>query len=339
MKNRDGYIVSLSTLDDIMDITSDTKYLNIDITETDHDLIAYLKKYGKYYKYDVLIDKNPGYNYANYEVFKKAETIIDMIIALIPNDLSKLELARYLYVSVAKYLSYDISIDSRSEYYNLTLGNDANNIWSALYLGVVNSITAAKLYYYLCHRFNINAELIYGDSDTTTRLVINNQIINTNLYRDIPYIKAKMETRFFQNYNNNIELDKKILYIDNSYNDYYLDDILRRVNYTRDDFLLDILNNVKDVLNVDTLNQSCLKVIYQDIFKKYCPNFEIKISDMFLNDSERGHFIIISIDDDNYGYNYKEGCYMKISSNVINKKITDGVIGSYYGNNVISRNY
>ena len=104
MKNKDSLILSISTKEDINKITDNTKYINIDITNPNHEVISYFKKNGHNYKYADKTNDILGYNYVDYNTFIKAETIIDLIFASMPNDLTKIEIAKYLYISAAKYL-------------------------------------------------------------------------------------------------------------------------------------------------------------------------------------------------------------------------------------------
>ena len=110
MKNTHSLVVSISSMKDIDKIKENTKYINIDITNCDHNIIDYFLKNGSNYLYSEIIDNTKGYIYVSYNDFCKAETIISAIYANMPNDLTKLEMARYLYISIAKYVFFDINI-------------------------------------------------------------------------------------------------------------------------------------------------------------------------------------------------------------------------------------
>ena len=49
MKNKDSLILSISTKEDINKITDNTKYINIDITNPNHEVISYFEKNGHNY--------------------------------------------------------------------------------------------------------------------------------------------------------------------------------------------------------------------------------------------------------------------------------------------------
>lgn len=332
MKNKSSLIVSISSMDDLNKITKETKYINLDITNPNYDVIAYFIKHGMSYMYSDLIDEVPGYNYVSYDDFIKAENIIDAIYANIPNDLNTLEIAKYLYVSIVKYVSLDINMDQdKNELYNLPLYSTVNNLWGSLSLGCVSDVSVSKIYYYLCRRLEIDISIIISENEKRafTKLVINNQVLLTDLYEDIPFIECNMKTRFFATYNDDILLDKKIKYIKNKYNDYSVDKVLKDIDYTKEDCIYSILNKTERIINVDMIKPVELGIIYKYIFDKYCPNYNVKINNLFLNDDNKLHFIMISYNDDHYSYNYKKKIFVKISDEDLLNSISIGKIGLY----------
>ena len=64
----------------------------------------------------------------------------------------------------------------------------------------------------------------------SNKIYINNTYIIVNLFEDIANIKAGFSTEHFDKYNNNIELDKKIKYINDNYTEYFLDKELKYIN-------------------------------------------------------------------------------------------------------------
>ena len=111
MKNNNSLIVHIKKLSDISLITPNTKYINIDITNYDHDIITYFIENGSEYLYSEIIDNHPGYIYVNYDEFIEAETIIDLLYANMPDNLTSLEMARYIYISLGKIVSFDMRYD------------------------------------------------------------------------------------------------------------------------------------------------------------------------------------------------------------------------------------
>ena len=119
MKNKHSLIVSISNINDLDKITKDTKYINLNITNPDNEVIEYFIKHGLPYMFSDLIMSTSGYNYVGYEEFVKAENIIDAIYEDMPKNLNELEIAKYLYVTICKYVSLDINTDqNKTETYN-----------------------------------------------------------------------------------------------------------------------------------------------------------------------------------------------------------------------------
>lgn len=332
MKKMPSLVVEIFSMKDIDKITEKTKYINIDITNIDFEIIDFFLKNGENYLYSEIIDGVPGYIYVNYEDFFRAEEIIKGIYAGMPNDLSKLEMARYLYVSIANYVFFDINlVPEKNENYNFSLFSSIHNLWGSLSLGRVNDISVSKIYYYLCRRLDIDIELEvnYDTKEAYNKLKINNIIFLVDLFNDIPFIQVRMKTTHFGNYNDDINLDKKVKYIKSKYNDILLDKALKRIDYTDKDCVANILYKTQNVLEVDKVKPIELSVIYDIIFKRYCPNYSIKINNLFLNNKYKNHFIIISYGDEHYSYNYKKKMFVKVNDRDIIANIDAGKIGLY----------
>lgn len=332
MKNTNSLIVSISSKKDIEKIKEDTKYINIDITNCDYDVINYFLNYGKKYLYSETINNNKGYIYVDYEEFYKAETILGAIYADMPNDLNKLEIARYLYTHLAKYVFFDINvIPEKNENYSFSLTSNINNLWGSLALGRVTDISAAKLYYYLCRRLelDITLEINSCTKEAYNRLTIDNLVLNVDLFNDLPYLQVNMATKHFTPYNNEIELDKKVKYIKTKYTDSLIDKALKNVDYTKETCVEEILYKTQNILNVELIKSVELSIIYEHIFKKYCPNYNIKINNLFLNNNDKYHFIMISYNDDHYSYNYKKKTFVKVNNLDLIDNLQNGKIGLY----------
>ena len=65
------------------------------------------------------------------------------------------------------------------------------------------------------------------------------------------------------------------------------------------------------------------------IFNKYCPKYQIKINNLFLNTKDKNHFIIISYEEEHYSYNYKKKAFVKVTNLDLIDNINNGRIGLY----------
>lgn len=333
MKNNTSLIVLISSMSDLKKITKNTKYINLDITNINQEVINYFVKNGSSFMYSDTVDKTPGYTYVTYDDFINAENIIDKIYSEIPSNLNHLELAKYLYISVAKYVYFDININkNKNEIYNLTLMSTANNLWGSLSSSRITDISVSKIYYYLCKRLGLNISIVIDEDNkhALTKLIIDNQVLITDLFEDIPFIQCNMKTTHFATYNDDINIDKKIKYIKEKYNNYYLDKSLKNINYTSEDCIYTILNITKDIVNINEIKPAELSIIYKYIFDKYCPNHNIKINNLYLNNNNKFHFILISYNNVHYSYNYKQQRFIKVSDEDILDNLNNGKIGLYY---------
>lgn len=332
MKNNRSLVVSISTKKDIDKIKEDTKYINIDITNCDYEVIIYFLKHGEKYLYSEIIENTKGYIYVTYEDFYKAETIIGAIYANMPNNLNKLETARYLYTSLGKYVFFDINVNrEKNETYSFSLTSNINNLWGSLALGRVTDISIAKLYYYLCRRLelDITLEINNHTKEAYNKLIIDNLVLNVDLFQDIPYLQVDMKTRNFTPYNSDVDLDKKIKYIKSKYTDTIIDKSLKNTDYTKENCIEDILYKTQNIFNIEKIKPVELSIIYEYIFKKYCPNYNIKINNLFLNTSDKYHFIMISYGDEHYSYNYKKKSFVKVNDLDLIDNLKNGKIGLY----------
>lgn len=331
MKNTHSLVLSVSTLEDINKLEDNTKYINIDITNCNQDIINYFLKNGENYLYSEIIDNNKGYIYVQYDDFYKAESIINAIYADMPNDLNKLEISRYLYTKIAKYVYFDININpEKNETYNFLLTSSINNIWGSLSSGRITRNTISKLYYYLCKRLDINIKLEESTSkELYNQLTIDNHILNVDLFKDIPYLQIGMKTKCFRPYNDDLDLDKKIKYIKNKYTNELIDKALKNIDYTKENCIEDILYKTQDIINIDNLKPVELSIIYEYIFNKYCPNYNVKINNLYLQNDNKYHFIMISYNNEHYSYNYKKKSFIKVNDLDILDNIKIGKIGLY----------
>jgi len=138
-----------------------------------------------------------------------------------------------------------------------------------------------------------------------------------------------MKTKYFNPYNDDLDLDKKINYINNKYTDLLIDKSLKNIDYTNESCVKDILNKTQNIFDIDSIKPVELSIIYEYIFDKYCPNYNIKINNLFLNSNEKNHFIMISYNNEHYSYNYKKKSFVKVNDNDLIDNITTGKIGIY----------
>ena len=135
MKDKSPIIINVSNMDDINKLKelSNVKYINIDITNPDLEVIYYLIDNGSNYSYSESIDGINGYIYVSHEIFKEAELELLDIINNVPVTLNELEIARYLYIALGKSLGYDINIlPDKNETFNLETISTLNNIWGSI---------------------------------------------------------------------------------------------------------------------------------------------------------------------------------------------------------------
>ena len=92
-----------------------------------------------------------------------------------------------------------------------------------------------------------------------------------------------------------------------------------------------ILNKTQNIIDITNIEPSCLSVIYNLIFTKYCPDYNISINNLYLNDiyNKHDHFILISHNKLHYSYNYKTKSFIQMDYNNIINNIEKGRIGIY----------
>ena len=170
-----------------------------------------------------------------------------------------------------------------------------NNIWGALSKKSITRSSIVKILLYICSKIGIKSEVVSTDikGNMANKIYINNTYIIVNLFEDIANIKAGFSTEHFDKYNNNIELDKKIKYINDNYTEYFLDKELKYINYNDDNLLLQILTITEKIININNIKPYELSIIYKKIFNKYFPNQKLKINNFYLrNNLEKEHFLV-----------------------------------------------
>jgi len=337
--NRESIVLTIKNKNDLRKLNnSDIKYLNIDITNIDKNIIDYLKGNGKNYLYAESINNINGYIYVDYDTFLEAQSLIDNIILNTSNNLNELELAKYLYITLGKLIGYDINtIYDKNETFNFEKINTINNLWGSFYNCKATNQSYCKLYLYFCRLFDIKCDIVPTKENgyLCNKLTINNKTLLVDLTSDIPFIQANFRTKYFANYNNDIELDKKIGYIKDDYNEIKIDKLLRDIDYTSKDFFSKILLNTQKILEINKIKPIELGIIYDTLFSKYCPNNNISINNLYINNLySKEHFILISYNNEHYSYNYNKKTFVKINEKELINNIENNIIGIYLNENI-----
>ncbi len=317
------------------------KYVNLDISNPNMEVIYYLLENGEKYSYSDMLDGKKGYIYVSFDIFKESELLILDIIKGIPTNLNKIEIAKYLYITLGKIIGYDINIlPDKNETFNLQNINTINNMWGSLYNLKGTNVSFTKIYAYLCHIMGIDCNLIATSNSGYLKniLTIDNKSIITDITQDIPFIQGSFKTRYFLGYNDNIELDKKIKYIKDNYSEYKIENALKSINYDEKNTIKEILLKTQNIIGASDIKPIELGIIYDLIFQKYCPNYEISINNLFINDiyHHKEHFILISNNNNYYSYNYNRASFVELSYDEIIKNIEDNKIGVYLNEKIPS---
>ena len=335
MKDSKQLRMNITSMEDIkkLEKNPNIKYLNIDILNPDLEVIYYLIDHGKNYSYSDLIDNKKGYIYVPHNIFKQAQLFILDIINHIPASLTEIEIARYLYITIGKNIGYDINVlPDKNETFSLKNISIINNIWGSINSTKGTNISFSKLYLYLCRLMNIDCQLItvgqLGYQKNT--LTINSTNITVDITQDIPYIQAGFKTANFPGYNDNLEIDKKIAYIKDNYNELIIENDLKNLDYSNNDIFQTILFKTSQIIKAECLRPIELGLIFSQIFSKYCPNNDIIISNLYIYNTDcKEHFILISHNQKYYSFNYPKNCFVEIPKEELIKNIEAKKIGTY----------
>ena len=283
--NTDNIIVNIKNIEDIEKISNVTKYINISIDNINNDVINYFLLNGKNYLYSDTINNNNGFIYSNYDMFKNGENIINTIICNVPNDLSDIEKIRYVYIYLGKILCSDINImDDKNEIISFDKVSTASNIWSSLSSRKVSDIVVSKIFMYVCFRLGFKSELISSSirGNIANKVYVNDTFVIVDLFSDLYNIHAGFSTKYFDKYNDNKDIDKKILYIKDEYMEFYIDNKLKNLDYTKENVVEEVLSVTSNLINVNNIGTYELSNIYKYIFDKYVPNYDIRINNLFI---------------------------------------------------------
>jgi hypothetical protein len=341
MKDRSSLVMVLKNVMDCKKLEhSIIKYINVDIANPDVEVIRYLLDCNDKYLIADYMDDKFGYVYVTLDKFKDGQNIINnIIVGVNDKSYSEIEIAKYLYVKLSKLVSFDINvIPSKSDIYSFSMINSINNIWDSICLGKVNNVSITKLYLYLCSLMGINCEIV-SNNDTgylINKLNIDNKTIMVDITKDIAFIQAGFKTRYFGNYNDDYELDKKIGYVTNNYNDTLIDVVMKKMDYSLNDFLYRILVASSSIMDVCNMGPQELYIVYEDIFNKYCSTYNIGVNNLYVNDGDkREHFILISYNNRHYGYNYSKKCFVEVKSQDLVDNLNNQNIGFYLDEDII----
>jgi len=337
--NRETIILTIKDINDIKRLkNSNIKYINIDILNIDTETLNYLKENGQNYLYAESINDRNGYIYVDYETFIKGEKIINNIISNMPKKLSKIEIAKYIYISIGKLIGYDINtIPEKNETFNFNLINRINNIWGCLTKLKATNQSYCKLYLYLCSLLDIKCDIITINNKgfLCNKLTIDDNSLIVDLTSDIPFIEANFKTRHFSNYNNELELDININYIKDNYNELKIEKNIKSIDCNDENYFFDFLIYVQQIIKIDEIHPIELGIIFDILFQKYCPDSNISINNLYINNLyNKQHFILITYNDSYYSYNYNKQTFMKINKNELINNIEKEKIGIYENENI-----
>lgn len=329
-------IVNIKNMDDIKMIDDNTKYINISIDEVDKNIIEYFILNGSNYSYSDIVSNKSNFIYIDYDTFKRSEEIIKSIIDSIPNNLNDIEKIRYIYISLGKIVSMDINnIDSKNESISFNTISTINNIWGCIDKRSISDISISKLFMYILSRIGIKSELVTSgiNGGIANKVFIGDNYLIVNLYNDIYNIQGNFSTKYFDKYNDNRDMDKKVGYIKDDYVNYYLDNDLRD-NLDNKNTLYSMLSITSKYLNINYIGTYELYLIYKEIIDRYNLR-DINVYNFFVYKGEchRQHFIVIGSGDTYYSYNYNKGCFIRIDKDIIYDNMKNRKIGIYENEN------
>jgi hypothetical protein len=335
MKDKKQLILNINSPEDLNRIEEDKniKYINIDITNPNKKVIDYLLTNGQNLLFSEVVDGKSGYIYVEYEIFKKGQLLINEIIRSIPQSFSNLEKSKYLYIKLGSFIGYDInSIPNKTESINLSAINTVNNIWGAMTKARATNETISLIYFYLCRLAEIECKIITINKNGYKKniITIDNTEMILDLTQDIPYIQGNFKTRFFGTYNDDEELDKKIGYIKDEYNERKLEIVLKNLDYTSSNLIEQILLKTQNIIKVSNIQPIELGITYNNVFNKYCPNYDISINNLYIKDkNNQEHFILITYGGKHYSFNYSKNSFVEIKQEELEKNIETKRIGIY----------
>ena len=115
--------------------------------------------------------------------------------------------------------------------------------------------------------------------------------------------------------------------LDNKYNNVLIEKALKNTDYTKENCVEEILYKTQNIIEAYNLFSVELSVIYEYIFSIYCPNYNIKINNLY--NQEIRHFIMITYNDKHYTYDNKIKSFIRVNDLDIVDNIHNGKMGLY----------
>ncbi|MDO5568537.1 MAG: hypothetical protein Q4G04_00290 [bacterium] len=314
---------------DFNTISDDVKYIKFNIDVINKEIIKYFINNGKDYYY------SDGYVYVSYDTFVLGNEKIKKILEGIDNNFNELEIVRYLYIRIGKLINYDINNDFyKNDKFSFNKMTTANNIWGCISSGSASNYGVAHLFRYLCLLCNINCEVITVDDKGTLanklNIIINNKnkCLLVNLMKDIHLIQANFKTKYFGAFNNDIQLDTKVGYIVDNYND----DKIRYVIEDSPEYdILSVLNKIKSSIDMIGIGQVELGSICSNILNS-CNFFDVTVNNLYMIDiynGQREHFVMFTHCGKHYSLSYSKGRFVELTNDDIRSSIDKMRIGIY----------
>lgn len=289
--------------------------------------------------------------------------LIEQLKKNMPEGLSKLEIARYVYIELGKIKAFDErhyfgNKATKRKIYNLARQTEHNTDEVAEEKSIV-CVSLSYLYRDILKEFNIDCKVILDEYDPDKHMypivyLGDGRTLVTDLQMDLHRIQTRSKTKNFKisNYPPNREfqitddelkeIDKKIGYIQNDYKDADLDELAKEVEemgatdalgYIFSSDKLYRNTNIKGYVEAMKFTYSALKRILPHYWQKkvYMVDCYKKQED----NSKKYTLCVFSQEKEEvkpYLYSLKEGRFLPVSIESLAKLQNDGlIIGRYHG--------
>lgn len=158
---------------------------------------------------------------------------LDLIINNVPNNLSEIELIRYIYLSLGKILVFNTNYyyNSNSEIQYQMFDKFKNKSIPETNEIICNS--GAELLTYMLKKFNIDAKTYYGIGAPHAETIVHtsdNKMYSFNLVGDLSRIQTNRKTRHFAPSQKNSQFSKEFEFVCNRVFDSLSDEELKRID-------------------------------------------------------------------------------------------------------------